>query len=394
MRILSIVVTACVLGSGLMPTVLAAENIYAFQESVSALQQDGVIDAGAIQNLRLSQGINRAEALKVILKAQPKFSSSLSTVGNSMPPLSLFTDVDQRSWYAPYVEVGFRSRLIKGYPDGKLRPQYGVTVEEAAAMITRSFGEDTENAAFQTHADLWNREGQWYTGALSVLISRNAILQGSELSPGMALTRGDFFEILQRMRRAHGVDGPIPAAVTTQPTEQSYVGDGASAPQGNVQVVQDAAALQYASGKPFAISIPSLGITDLTVTHPEDAFSQKGVLSILKDGVGHLFAYPGEGSKVMIYGHSSGYPWDVSKYTKIFRTINKIEIGSRLYVTYQGKVFVYQVTEKKIVPAKDRSLFEPDESGESLLLYTCWPPDSISQRYTVRAVPVETIALK
>ncbi|MSR67758.1 sortase [Candidatus Peribacteria bacterium] len=393
MRILSLYVAVSAFGSSLMPTVLAANTIASYQESVAVLQRDGVIDSGAIQHLRLSQGINRAEALKVILKAQPKFSSSLSTVSASMPPLSLFSDVDQRSWYAPYVEVGFRSRLIKGYPDGSLRPEYAVTVEEAAAMITRSFGENTESVPFRTSRDLMNEEGQWYTGALSLLIARNAILPGSELSPGMALTRGDFFDILQRMRRAHGIDAPSPT-VTVQPSQQSYIGETSSASQANVQVVNDAAALQYASTKPFALSIPSIGITDLTVTHPEDAFTQKGVLSILKDGVGHLFAYPGEGSKVMIYGHSSGYPWDVSKYTKIFRTINKIEIGSRLYITYQGKVFVYQVMEKKIVPAKDRSLFEPDDSGESLLLYTCWPPDSISQRYTVRAVPIEVIALR
>jgi LPXTG-site transpeptidase (sortase) family protein len=157
---------------------------------------------------------------------------------------------------------------------------------------------------------------------------------------------------------------------------------------------QTSASAQFASKKPFAISIPSIGIVDLTVTHPSDPYSQKGVLEPLQQGVGHLFAYPGKGSKIMIYGHSSGYPWDLSKFTKIFRTINEVKEGSKIYVTYDGTLHVYQVTEKKTIPANDKTAFEPDERGEQLVLYTCWPPDSIAQRYLVYAVPVETLALR
>jgi LPXTG-site transpeptidase (sortase) family protein len=96
----------------------------------------------------------------------------------------------------------------------------------------------------------------------------------------------------------------------------------------------------------------------------------------------------------MIYGHSSGYPWDLSQFTKIFRTINETNIGDRVYVTYKGALYVYQITAKKSVPAKDTAAFEPDEQGEQLVLYTCWPPDSVTNRYLVYATPVEKVALK
>lgn len=365
----------------LVPMTVSATSIFAYQPSVSALQNASIIDQGPIVDLRLADGINRAETLKVILRTQPKFQSSLGTAAASLPPLSLFPDVDQTAWYAPYVELGFRSKLITGYPDGNFWPQRQVRVEEAAVMLARAFGDDTTNAPFRTSTDLPNREGQWYTGAISVMLGGNGVMADRDLHVGEALTRADFFEMVQKMRVAHGI------AVASQVPE--------NAPEVRAnQPLSDGAALQYASSKPFAMSIPSLSISDLTITHPEDPFSQDGVLSVLSEGVGHLFSYPGEGSKIMIYGHSSGYPWDLSKYTKIFRTINKISIGSRLYVTYNGHVFVYQVTEKKAVPAKDKSLFEPDSNGEKLVLYTCWPPDSITQRYTVTAVPVQTIALK
>ncbi len=389
---LALALLAIVLGAS---ETVSAQNIAIYQDSVSSLQRDGIINKGPIVDLRLLEGINRAEALKVILKAQPQYSSSLSSIASSMPPISLFPDVDQHAWYAPYIEVAFQSRLITGYPDGNFRPEYGVSVEEAAIMLARAIGEDMKSAPFATSNDLRNEQGQWYTGALSILIARNAVMPGSNLEKGINLSRGEFFDIVERMRASHGnsISNQQIQPTVQQPSEQVFIGEQ-NQNLGNVQVIDDSAALQYASKKSFAISIPSLSITDLTITHPKDAFSQDGVLEILKNGVGHLFAYPGEGSKIMIYGHSSGYPWDLSKYTKIFRTINKISIGSRVYVTHSGKVFVYQVIEKKTIPAKDRSIFEAGDKKEELILYTCWPPDSIAERYIVRAVPVETIALR
>jgi LPXTG-site transpeptidase (sortase) family protein len=114
----------------------------------------------------------------------------------------------------------------------------------------------------------------------------------------------------------------------------------------------------------------------------------------LQNGVGHLFSTPGGGGKVLIYGHSSGYPWDKSQYTKIFRKINELQTGDKVYVTYDGKLNVYEVTYEESVPASDTSRYNDDGKGEELILYTCWPPDSISQRYLVHAVPVQKIALR
>ncbi len=390
--LLAISVLGCLIG---LSQRVSAQNLAVYSQYVSSLQRDGVIQKGPLVDLRLSEGINRAEALKVILRSQPRYASSLRSITDAMPPLSLFPDVDQLAWYAPFIEIGFQSKLVTGYPDGLFRPERGVKVEEAAAMLVRAFAGKAESTPFMSSSELRNDEGRWYTNSLSILNSRGAAVPGTTLRAGMYLTRGAFFTLAEQLRSSNGIQ-PTQLSVVpsqSQPKEQIFIG-GDSGAMENVQIVDDSAALQYASKKSFAISIPSLSITDLTITHPKDAFSQDGVLEILKNGVGHLFAYPGEGSKIMIYGHSSGYPWDLSKYTKIFRTINKISIGSRVYVTHLGKVFVYQVIEKKTIPAKDRSIFESGDKKEELILYTCWPPDSIAERYIVRAVPVETIALK
>jgi LPXTG-site transpeptidase (sortase) family protein len=150
---------------------------------------------------------------------------------------------------------------------------------------------------------------------------------------------------------------------------------------------------QYASKKFFSVTIPAAGIKDLTITHPTNATTSQGLLAPLQAGVGHLFSYPGKGGKILVYGHSSSYPWDVSGFTKIFRQINKLNVGDKIYVTYNGKLHVYQVTHESVVPASDTTAYRGGGS-EELILYTCWPPDDIKQRYLVHAKPVETIALK
>lgn len=169
---------------------------------------------------------------------------------------------------------------------------------------------------------------------------------------------------------------------------------GATDADGNVlPSVYGTDVAQFVSKKPFAITMPSLGITDLGIEHPADASSATSLLEPLQRGVGHLFAYPSEGSTVLVYGHSSNYPWDVSGFAKIFRGINKLKVGDRVYVTYGNKFVVYQVTGHETIPAGDLASVGATGDGEELVLYTCWPPDSVSQRYLVRAVPVGIYSL-
>lgn len=142
----------------------------------------------------------------------------------------------------------------------------------------------------------------------------------------------------------------------------------------------------------FALSIPTLGIDRLPIAHPSDLTSEAGILGPLKSGVGHLFSFPGGGGSVFLYGHSSGYPWDLSRYTRIFRQVNRLNVSDPIVITYQGQRFVYQVTAKERVRADDLRPFQEDRGGEELILYTCWPPDSTAERLLVRARPIVTLS--
>lgn len=171
----------------------------------------------------------------------------------------------------------------------------------------------------------------------------------------------------------------------------------ASSGGGNAQIIQSSggtgeinagSSITNEQATDFTITLPALGIGPLKVTNPDDPFTHDGLLVPLKQGVGHLFGNPGGGGKILIYGHSSSYPWDVSPYTKIFRQINKLNPGDEVDIEFNGQQYKYTVTYEQVVAATDMSAYQDDGTGEDLILYTCWPPDNITQRYLVHAKPM------
>ncbi len=355
-----------------------------YEKAIETLSGAGIIGGYPDGTVGPYYTLNRAEALKIILNLRSSTKNDVERMKNSLLPIPLFRDVDQKAWYAPYVEVGFDQGIVKGYPDGTFKPGNTLTVEEAVTLLMRTYGESATQ--FRTASSLQNKQNEWFTPYVSAAHVRNAIGSRETLKLGNPVTRGQFFDMAYRMREVK-MSGLV--AYTETAADRAPVG-GSSVPQRPTG--QAGSALQFASSKDFAITLPTLGIRDLTITHPDDPFTSKGVLSVLDTGVGHLFSYPGEGGKIMIYGHSSGYPWDISEYTKIFRRINELKNGDRAYVTFNRKLYVYEVTRHQTVHAEDTTPFDPD-GKEEMILFTCWPPDSVDERYLVHLKPVESFAL-
>ncbi len=364
-----------------------------FEDAFTYLSQKAIVQGYDNGLGKPNDPLNRAEALKVILTAVPQYGDRLAWYRNNMPPMPLFYDVDQKAWYAPYVELSFEQSIITGYPDGTFRPGNLLTVEEAVALLMRGYREQGTRGEARLSEYIENRDNQWFTPSINRAVERNLVMPQDMLRLGEPITRGQFFDMVYRL---HSIEasGQVAFAETVQRPTTTATNSRPYIPGSSAQAVRTPGSSLYASEKYFAITMPSLGVSDLTITHPEDPFSTDGVLDPLKLGVGHLFSYPGAGGKIMVYGHSSGYPWDVSQYTKIFRKINQLHIGDKIYVTYAGTLYEYEVTEKETVDAADTTPFKDDGSGEELILYTCWPPDSIQQRYLVHALPVDSIVLR
>lgn len=107
--------------------------------------------------------------------------------------------------------------------------------------------------------------------------------------------------------------------------------------------------------------------------------------SNLDNGVVHYVetAHPGEIGNVFIVGHSSDYVWSKGKYKNIFALLPKLSIGDNIYISYQGKEYIYQVYNSKITSPTAIDIIEPTPDAE-LTLMTCWPVGTSQKRYVVQ----------
>lgn len=114
---------------------------------------------------------------------------------------------------------------------------------------------------------------------------------------------------------------------------------------------------------------------------PEDKF-----LENLQFGVAHYkgTAKSGEEGNVFIAGHSSSYWWQRGPYSAIFSVIGRLEPGDEILITYNNKVFVYQVTEKFVVKPSQIEVMQPTETP-ILTLMTCTPIGTAINRLIIRA---------
>jgi LPXTG-site transpeptidase (sortase) family protein len=336
------------------------------------------------------QPITRAEAVALLVNANPAGVERTKWFAAHMP---LFSDVNQTQWYAPYLETAFEQGWITGNGDLTFRPNGPLKQEEAIAIATHY--KEIEDPSAGVYLTITGSQGNWLNKIVSEA-QANAIKMPFPVRPGESILRQDFYSMVA----SAGVDQPDTIQVAVIPVTTDFH----TTAQPLQPIIQQAVAANTTTNEPdpvvpaeatnsyFAISMPTLGIKDLHISHPTD-LTHDGLLVPLKSGVGHLFSYPGQDGKILIYGHSSSYPWDVSEYTKIFRKINQLAIGDMVYINYHGTLYTYKVTFKQTVPQGDTSAFA-QEGKEELILYTCWPPDSIKQRYLVHADLVSAVVEK
>lgn len=349
-------------------------------------------DAASPEQGRRTQGdtLTRAGAVAMLVESDSLLRERLQHHIRFAPPLPLFEDIDYTQWYAPYVETAFEAGIITGSSDGLFHPDSFITEEQMILLAVRyrAMSNPGMNAQLPEHND-----PNWLSVSVSAAL-QNGMDLPFPIRPGQPMARTSVNALLASV----GIESPETIAITHTSGSPARVTASIlpirpinTTPRPTIATPAQTSSAPTvssapASQKPFAISLPTLGVKDLTITHPSDPFTKDGLLAPLKNGVGHLFSYPGKGGKILVYGHSSSYAWDISEYTKIFRQINKLNIGDLVHVTYNGTVHTYKVTRKQAVPADDMSAYQG--TGEELILYTCWPPDSIKERYLVHAVPV------
>src|SRR4030042_2720793 len=143
----------------------------------------------------------------------------------------------------------------------------------------------------------------------------------------------------------------------------------------------------------FELVIPKLQITAPVVANIDPA-DEKAYDLALKNGIAHAkgSSFPGQKGSVYLFAHSSNYLWETSPYRAVFYRLKDLQKTDKIVIAFNGKVYLYEVLDKKYVKGGEVSWLMPaiDQEEERLVLQTCWPPSTDWQRLVIVAQPIDS----
>jgi LPXTG-site transpeptidase (sortase) family protein len=140
----------------------------------------------------------------------------------------------------------------------------------------------------------------------------------------------------------------------------------------------------------FSIIVPKIGINSpvLEGVNPADT---KEYNDALKKAVAHASTSftPDQNGTVYLFSHSTNYDWFVKDLNAVFYLLKNLEIGDFIVLYYHGQQYTYKLTNTQIVKPTNVAYLVPEEGRKSLILQTCWPPGSTSERLLIFADLIE-----
>ena len=121
-----------------------------------------------------------------------------------------------------------------------------------------------------------------------------------------------------------------------------------------------------------------------------DPFDKTEYERVLKTRIAHASgtSLPGRPGNIFIFAHSSGPPWEQTRYNTIFLRLSELIKGDLIEIQREGKVYKYVVREKKeVLPAEVNYL--QNEKKDQLILQTCTPIGTDWKRLLIFADSVE-----
>ncbi len=94
---------------------------------------------------------------------------------------------------------------------------------------------------------------------------------------------------------------------------------------------------------------------------------------------------PGQGISVLL-GHSSPPGWPKIKYDWVFKNVNDLKDGDEVLIFFQGKKYVFKVSDRYFLDKGQELPFELRDSDQSkIVLISCWPPGKDYRRIAIVA---------
>jgi sortase A len=136
----------------------------------------------------------------------------------------------------------------------------------------------------------------------------------------------------------------------------------------------------------FSLLIPKIGVNSRVFANI-DSGNQEEYLPILEQGVAHArgSSLPSQPGPVFIFAHSTDSFWNIRNYNAVFFLLNKLQAGEEVIVFYDNNKYKYEVSDKAIVEPDEISGIVSSQSGNVLILQTCYPPGTTTKRLLVFA---------
>jgi LPXTG-site transpeptidase (sortase) family protein len=133
------------------------------------------------------------------------------------------------------------------------------------------------------------------------------------------------------------------------------------------------------------VIIPKINV-EIPVTYDEKSTDEAAIENQLESGVVHYptTSLPGQNGNAAFFGHSSNNIFNKGKYKFAFVLLHTLVPGDTFYLTNNGKVYVYKVITKTVVPPSEVSVLNP-VAGQTATatLITCDPPGTSLNRLVV-----------
>lgn len=210
------------------------------------------------------------------------------------------------------------------------------------------------------------------------------ILGFALLAVGLGGFAGPFIPAL-RLESAYAVS-QIQSRITYHVSRITASSLPASAPTFiNPMVAPDGSALTPVNTS-FSIVIPAIGV-NAPVIASVDPTSPATYDSALLQGVAEASTsfLPDQNGITYLFSHSTSYDWFVKDLNAVFYLLKDLKVGDYVVLYYQGKQYTYQISSTKIVNPKDISYLMPQSGKKGLILETCWPPGTTTDRLLVFA---------
>ena len=138
----------------------------------------------------------------------------------------------------------------------------------------------------------------------------------------------------------------------------------------------------------FYIQIPSISAQAKVIPNV-DPWNEAEYDQALQQGVAQAkgTAMPGQTGTMFLFAHSMQNPWQITRENIPFLKLGDVKQNEAIYVYWNGKRYIYKVTNKKEVWPNEVEYLTKNQ-GNVLILQTCTPIGTSFKRLLVFAKPV------